>query len=107
MRHIIFAIIFSCFFIVSTNSFATSTLSNTTSKKTTADFVGKQADNRTFKGIVKKLKSGTALYTQKSVYPLTGGDFGMIIGKKVSIIGKIIKEGEVEKLAVTRVQLDK
>ena len=31
----------------------------------------------------------------------------MIVGKKVNIIGKMIKEGNTEKIAVSRVQFDK
>ena len=64
-------------------------------------------DNKVFRGIVKKLDEGTALFTDKEIYPLVGGDFETIVGKEVNIIGKIVKEGNVEKLRVSLVQFDK
>jgi len=65
------------------------------------------ADNTIFQGIVKKLNEGTALFTEMNVYPLTGGDFQMIVGKEVNIIGKIVKDGNVDKISVARVQYAK
>lgn len=64
-------------------------------------------ENRVFRGIVKKLDEGTALFTDKEIYPLVGGDFETIVGKEVNIIGKIVREGDIEKLQVTLVQFNK
>lgn len=63
--------------------------------------------NLIFHGTVEKIKEGTALNTDKGLYPLLGGDFDMIIGKQVNIIGKMINEGGTEKIAVSRIQFDK
>lgn len=67
----------------------------------------KESKTLVFRGVVKKLDDGTALFTEKEVYPLLGGDFDMIVGKEVNIIGKVIKEGNVEKIIVARVQFKK
>lgn len=64
-------------------------------------------DTQVFHGIVKKLNDGMALYTEKEVYPLIGGEFDIINGKEVNIIGKIVEEGSIKKLAVNRIQLNK
>ncbi len=50
---------------------------------------------------------GTALYTEQAVYPLIGGDFAMIIGEEVNIIGKVVKEDDIEKIVVARVQFER
>lgn len=60
-----------------------------------------------FAGTVKRLDQGTALFTEKQVYPLIGGDFGMIVGKNVKIIGTLVKEDNIDKLAVARVQFER
>lgn len=64
-------------------------------------------DTQVFHGIVKRLDDGMALYTEKEVYPLIGGEFDIIDGKEVNIIGKIVEEGSIKKLAVNRIQLNK
>ncbi len=64
-------------------------------------------DTQVFHGIVKKLDDGMALYTEKEIYPLIGGEFDIINGKEVNIIGKIVEEGSIKKLAVNRIQLNK
>lgn len=66
-----------------------------------------QQETVMFHGIVKELDDGMALYTEKEVYPLIGGEFDMIKGKEVNIIGKVVEEGNVKKLAVNRIQLHK
>lgn len=66
-----------------------------------------QQEPQMFHGIVKRLDDGMALYTEKEVYPLIGGEFDMINGKEVNIIGKVVEEGSVKKLAVNRIQLNK
>ena len=58
-------------------------------------------------GIVKKIDNTTALFTGDRIYPLVGGDFAMIVGKKVHIIGKMIEDGGVEKIEVARVQFER
>lgn len=64
-------------------------------------------ETQIFHGIVKRLDDGMALYTEKEVYPLIGGEFDIINGKEVNIIGKIVVEGNIKKLAVNRIQLNK
>jgi hypothetical protein len=64
-------------------------------------------ETQVFHGIVKKLDDGMALYTEKEVYPLIGGEFDIINGKEVNITGKIVEEGNIKKLAVNRIQLNK
>lgn len=64
-------------------------------------------ETQIFHGIAKRQGDGMALYTEKGVYPLIGGEFDMIDGKEVNIIGKIVEEGNVKKLAVNRIQLNK
>ncbi len=51
--------------------------------------------------------NGTVLHTEKAIYPLLGGDFAMIIGEKVNIIGKMVKEDNIEKIVVARVQFER
>ncbi len=50
---------------------------------------------------------GTVLLTEQSVYPLLGGDFAMIIGEEVNIIGKMVREDNIEKIVVARVQFER
>ena len=64
-------------------------------------------DVQVFHGIVKKQGDEMALYTEKEVYPLIGGEFDMIDGKEVNITGKVVEEGNIKKLAVNRIQLNK
>lgn len=66
-----------------------------------------QVKEMVYKGIVKKHEDGTALITKDKTYPLEGGDFAMIIGKEVNVVGKVVKDGDVEKLVVTKLQMDK
>jgi len=63
--------------------------------------------NLIFHGTVEKIDEGTALNTEKGLYPLLGGDFDMIVGKEVNIIGKMIDDKGTEKIAVSRIQFDK
>ncbi len=67
--------------------------------------VAEQMKEMVFSGVVKKHEDGTALITKDKTYPLTGGDFAMIVGKEVDIVGKVVKEGEVEKLVVSKLQV--
>lgn len=60
-----------------------------------------------FHGIVKQHEDGMALYTEDEIYPLIGGEFDMIKGKEVNITGKVVEEGNIKKLAVNRIQLNK
>ena len=69
----------------------------------------KNSDTLVFRGKVLKTKDdeGTALLTEKAIYPLLGGDFAMIIGQEVNVIGKMITEDDVEKILVARVQFER
>lgn len=64
-----------------------------------------QMKQMVYTGVVKKHEDGTALITKDKTYPLEGGDFAMIVGKEVDIVGKIVKEGDVEKLVVSKLQV--
>jgi hypothetical protein len=66
-----------------------------------------QSDILVFRGIISQFGEGTALFTDRAVYPLLGGDFAMIVGKEVNIIGQMVKEDDVEKIEVARVQFDR
>ena len=62
-----------------------------------------------FRGTIKGTQDGegTALYTEQAIYPLLGGDFAMIIGEEVNIIGKMVTEDDIEKIVVARVQFER
>lgn len=62
-----------------------------------------------FHGTVQQTEDGdgTVLRTEKAVYPLLGGDFAMIIGEEVNIIGKMVREDNIEKIIVARVQFER
>lgn len=63
------------------------------------------ADILIFQGIVEKTGStGTALRTATTLYPLLGGDFAMIVGEHVKVIGTVVHEEEGAKIVVSRVQ---
>jgi hypothetical protein len=65
----------------------------------------KNADILIFQGVVEKSRNtGTVLRTATTVYPLMGGDFGMIAGEHVKIIGTVVREEEETKIIVARVQ---
>jgi hypothetical protein len=65
----------------------------------------KNADILIFQGVVEKEgDNGTALRTATTVYPLLGGDFAMIIGEHVKVIGSVVREEEKAKIVVARVQ---
>lgn len=59
-----------------------------------------------YKGIIKKHEDGAALITADKTYPLVGGDFMKMIGKEVSVIGKVAKDGKVEKLVVSKLEVN-
>lgn len=64
-------------------------------------------DIQMFHGVVKEDGDGVALYTDKEIYPLIGGEFDLIKGKEVNITGTIVEEGNIKRLAVKRIQLNK
>lgn len=66
-----------------------------------------KSDILVFRGIITQIDEGTALFTDRAIYPLLGGDFAMIVGKEVNVIGQMVKEGDVEKIEVARVQFDR
>ncbi len=69
----------------------------------------KNSETLIFRGMIQKIgdATDTALYTSKAVYPLLGGDFTMIIGEEVNIIGKMVKEDNMEKIIVARIQFER
>lgn len=65
----------------------------------------KNADILIFQGVIEQAgNDGTALRTATTVYPLLGGDFAMIIGEHVKVIGSVVREDEKAKIVVARVQ---
>jgi hypothetical protein len=69
--------------------------------------VAEQVEELMYKGVVAEHADGTALVTEDKTYPLVGGDFAMVIGKEVNVFGQVVKEGDVEKLVVTKLLVDK
>jgi hypothetical protein len=69
----------------------------------------KNTETLIFRGTVQKTGDGggTVLQTEKAAYPLLGGDFAMIIGEQVNIIGKMVKEDNIDKIVVARVQFER
>lgn len=94
---------------LTTASYAFGVTTETTETKPLTAEVGSQklVKGSEFTGIIKKLDDGTALYTKDEIYPLIGGNFETIVGKEVLIIGKVVKENDIEKLSVARVQFAK
>ncbi len=91
----------------SANCFATSgsAIEASITRPATPVELGTDVNNLVFTGTVKKIPNGTALITKNATYLLTGGNFDSIIGKEVNIIGKVVKEGSIEKIQVARAQL--
>lgn len=106
MKNVISNFIFILILALATYAFSTATSSSKQPAPAAVE-TSKTTETTVFEGVVKKMDEGTALFTEKEVYPLLGGDFGMIVGKEVSIVGKVIKEGNVEKIVVARVQFKK
>jgi hypothetical protein len=67
----------------------------------------KDSDTIVIRGMVKPFAEGTALFTDTAIYPLMGGDFDMIVGKEVNIIGQMVLEDDVRKIDVARVQFER
>lgn len=106
MKRTVSIAVFATCLAISGYALATSTSQEKNGISTTIES-SQMTENSVFRGIIKKLDKGTALFTEKEVYPLIGGDFETIIGKEVNIVGKIMKEGDIEKIAVARVQFAK
>ncbi|MCP4342342.1 MAG: hypothetical protein GY799_26565 [Desulfobulbaceae bacterium] len=98
--------LFATCLVISTHAFGASSPAKSNPAPTAVD-ASQAAENMVFQGIIKQLDVGTALFTEKQVYPLIGGNFETIVGKEVNIIGKIVKDGDVEKISVARIQFAK
>lgn len=107
MKNLTAALLFLTCITLSTPSFGLSAAADIKPPQPAAIDSAQAIDNLAFTGVVKKLDEGTALFTEKEIYPLIGGDFEMIVGKEVTIIGKVVKEGDADKLSVARVQFEK
>lgn len=64
----------------------------------------KNTDILVFQGTIEKTGDGTGLRTEAALFPLLGGDFAMIVGERVKIIGKVVQEDREAKILVARVQ---
>lgn len=106
MQKILSITIFAICLLIATHAFGVSSAAKS-NPAPTAVGASQAAENMIFQGIIKQLDEGTALFTEKQVYPLIGGNFETIVGKEVNIIGKIVKDGDVEKISVARVQFAK
>lgn len=62
-------------------------------------------NNLIFTGVIKRIPNGTALITNSATYLLDGGNFEAMAGKEVNILGRVVKEGSIEKIIVSRAQL--
>lgn len=93
---------------VAVSSYAFGITQKTTEATQTPPITSLQvAKTSEFNGVIKKLDNGTALFTETEIYPLLGGNFETIIGKKVLVVGKIVNENNVKKISVARVQFAK
>ncbi len=106
MKKLALAIACTAMLVLGGHAFATAPSTGTDAQSAAAESA-QLTKNLVFHGTVEKIDEGTALNTDRGVYPLLGGDFDMIVGKEVNIIGKMVKEGNTEKIAVSRVQFDK
>lgn len=105
MKHLIPVIIVVSLIAFSNASLAVSTPTAPVSDMAATDAIRKQTETKTFLGTVEKLRVGAALFTDGAIYPLLGGDFEQIIGKQVRITGQLIKEDNIEKIVVARIQI--
>jgi len=87
------------------NSFATTSAKQASLSPATPVELGADVNNLVFTGTVKRIPDGTALVTSNATYLLSGGNFEGIVGREVNIIGKVVKEGSIEKIQVARAQL--
>ena len=101
-RTIILAAV-SFFLVINSSALAVSTKQSPIISKAKIE-TSQDKKTLVFKGVVKRHNEGTALFTKNGVYPLKGGDFSMIIGEKVNIIGELINDGKTDSIAVARVQ---
>lgn len=67
----------------------------------------KDCDTVILRGTVKSFAEGTALFTDTAIYPLLGGDFDMIVGNEVNIIGEMVLDDDLRKIEVARVQFER
>lgn len=103
--------IISIAIVVSMMAFSSSLYASSPAPKETVEktveTAAQQAKKMMYKGVVKQTESGMELVTPDSSYLLDGGDFTGLSGKKVIVVGKLIKEGDIEKLMVDNLQIDK
>lgn len=101
------ALLFAFTLGLATNGFTLSNAANNVDMDMSATPVQLATDinNLVFTGTVKRIPNGTALVTRNGTYLLSGGNFDSVIDKEVNVIGKVVKEGSIEKLEVARAQL--
>jgi hypothetical protein len=107
MKQLLSTIIVTVSLSIASYAFGTTPVPTDTAKQATANLVQETTKASEFKGIIKKLDTGTALFTENEIYPLVGGDFETIVGKEVLIIGKLVTENDIKKISVARVQFEK
>jgi hypothetical protein len=66
---------------------------------------GADVNRLVFTGTIRKAAQGTALLTRNGTYLLQGENLEEIVGRRVNIIGTIIRRGDVKKIEVVRAQL--
>lgn len=76
-----------------------------TERSTTPVELSGDVNRLVFTGTVKKIPDGTALVTSTATYLLAGGNFEMIVGKEVNVIGRVVKDGSLETIQVARTQI--
>ena len=107
MKHVLASGIFLFCLILANSLAAVTQPAQPVAPQTIAPVAKSSVNTLVVEGVVKKLDNTTALFTGDRIYPLVGGDFQMIVGKKVHIIGKMIDDGGVEKIEVARVQFER
>lgn len=106
MKKLITAIIVTGCVAIASHAFGITQKANDTAEAASIN-AQETAATSEFSGVIKKLDDGTALFTENEIYPLLGGNFETIVGKKVLILGRVVTENDVEKISVARVQFAK
>lgn len=109
MNKVILTIVFAFCLAIPGRALAITIPENTKPVAPALIYSPKNTETLIFRGIVQKTDEGggTVLQTERAAYPLLGGDFAMIIGEQVNIIGKMVKEDNIDKIVVARVQFER
>lgn len=87
--------------VLSSNAIA-STQAASTETKAAPKGVETKMNEMMYKGVIQLTGKGAELITLDKIYLLDGGDFSALAGQTVTIVGKLVKEGEQEKIVVDK-----